>query len=126
MARSQRRSKRKPSGGRYHYDRTKRLYELAGFPANTLLEKEQKVKVSHIRGGHAKYSLLTASQVNVSDKKGKASKVEILNVVGNPANPHLVRRNIITKGAIVETKMGKVKITNRPGQEATLNGVLVG
>ncbi len=125
MARSTRRSNRKPSGGRYHYDRTKRFYELAGFPANTKLEKEQKVKVSRIRGSHMKYSLLTANRVNVSDKKGKATKTEILNVVGNPANPHLVRRNIITKGAIVETKMGKVRITSRPGQEAALNGVLV-
>ena len=72
-----------------------------------------------------KYSLLTADQVNVCDKKGKATKVEIINVVENPANPHLVRRNIITKGAIVETKLGKVRITSRPGQEAALNGVLI-
>ena len=125
MARATRRSKRKPSGGRYHYDRTKRLRELAGFPANTKLEKERKVRVTRIRGGDVKNSMLTASHVNVCDKKGKATKLEILNVVGNPANPHLVRRNIITKGAVVETKLGKVKITSRPGQEAALNGVLV-
>lgn len=125
MARSQRRSNRKPSGGRYHYTRTKRLRELAGFPANTKLEKERKVKTTKIRGGSTKHSLLTASHVNVCSSKGKATKVEILNVVGNPANPHLVRRNVITKGAIVETKLGKVRITSRPGQEAALNGVLV-
>ena len=101
------------------------MRELAGFAANTKLGKENKVKVARVTGGHDKYSLLAANQVNVCDKKGKASKVEILNVVGNPANPHLVRRNIITKGAIVETKLGKVRITSRPGQEAALNGVLV-
>ena len=125
MARSTDRSKRKASGGRYHITRGKKSAELAGFPANTKLEKERKVRVTRIRGGDVKNSMLTASHVNVCDKKGKATKLEILNVVGNPANPHLVRRNIITKGAVVETKMGKVKITSRPGQEAALNGVLV-
>ena len=48
---------------------------------------------------------------------------KILNVVENSANPHLVRRNILTKGAIVETEMGKVKVTSRPGQDACLNGI---
>lgn len=125
MARSQRKSKRKPSGGRYHFTRSKKRQELAGFQANTKLSSERKVKSTRVRGGETKFSLLAASHVNVCDKKGKATKVQILNVVGNPANPHLVRRNIITKGAVVETKMGKVKITSRPGQEAALNGVLV-
>ena len=37
----------------------------------------------------------------------------------------LVRRNIITKGSIVETKLGKAKVTCRPGQEGSVNGVLL-
>ena len=37
----------------------------------------------------------------------------------------VVRRNILTKGAIIETDAGKAKITNRPGQEGTVNAVLV-
>ena len=125
MARSTDRSKRKASGGRYHFTRGKKRQELAGFQANTKLSPERKIKSLRVRGGEVKFSMLAASHVNVCDKKGKASKVDILNVVGNPANPHLVRRNIITKGAIVETKMGKVRITSRPGREAALNGVLV-
>ena len=48
-----------------------------------------------------------------------------MNVIENPSNPHLVRRNILTKGAVVETKLGKAKVTSRPGQEGTLNGVLI-
>ena len=125
MARSTDRSKRKASGGRYHFTRGKKRQELAGFQANTKLSPDKKVKSTRVRGGETKFSMLAASHVNVCDKKGKATKLEILNVVGNPANPHLVRRNIITKGAVVETKLGKVKITSRPGQEAALNGVLV-
>src|SRR3989344_5287778 len=117
MARSQHRSQRKVSGGRYHPSRTKKKYELAGFPANTKLAGEQKVRQARIMGGNQKYSVLLAKFVNVADKKGKTVTAEIVNVVENPANPNLVRRNIITKGAVVQTKLGRVKITNRPGQE---------
>ena len=46
-------------------------------------------------------------------------------VVDNPANRNFVKRNIMTKGTVVETDKGKVRITSRPGQEGSLNGVLV-
>lgn len=125
MARSQQRSRRKASGGLYHSARGKKQNELAGFAANTRLAKENKHKTTRILGGNMKHALLTAGSVNVADAKGKTNKTAILNVIENPANPHLVRRNIITKGSIVETKLGKVRITSRPGQEASINGVLV-
>ena len=47
------------------------------------------------------------------------------NVIENKANPNYVRRNIITKGAIVETSAGKAKVTSRPGQDGVINGVLI-
>ena len=125
MARSQERSQRKVSGGRYHFVRTKRKYELARFAAQTKLDSEKRVRTTRILGGESKQSLLAVKEINVTDKKGKAHKTELVTVVENPANPNLVRRNIITKGAIVETKLGKVKVTSRPGQEGSLNGVLL-
>jgi len=125
MARSQQKSLRKPSGGRYHYSRGKRNYELAGFATNTKLGAAVKARTLRILGGHKKQSILTTNKINVADKKGKAVIADILNVVENPANPHLVRRNIITKGCIVETKLGKAKVTSRPGQEGSVNGVLI-
>tara|TARA_Y100000294_G_scaffold145917_1_gene141283 strand:+ start:28 stop:402 length:375 start_codon:yes stop_codon:yes gene_type:complete len=124
MARDQDRSNRKASGGRYHPFRSKRKSELAGYPANTKLG-EKKVCLKRILGGNKKASLLSVNEVNVADKKGKVTKTKILDVVENPANPHLVRRNIVTKGAIIKTDLGKVRITSRPGQESTVNGVLV-
>tara|TARA_Y100000310_G_scaffold343288_1_gene450191 strand:- start:619 stop:996 length:378 start_codon:yes stop_codon:yes gene_type:complete len=124
MARAQTRSKRKLSGGRYHSSRTKRKYELASRPTLTLL-KEKKVKKIRTIGGTPKKVLLSAKEINVTDTKGKTQKTEILNVLENPANPNLVRRNILTKGTIVETKLGKAKITSRPGQTDIVNGVLV-
>ncbi len=125
MARSQHKSNRKPSGGRYHSSRSKKKFELARFPANTRLDKKTKSKTTRTLGGNKKKALLSVSHVNVADSKGKTGKTEILNVIENPANPNLVRRNIITKGAVVETKLGKVKITSRPGQEASVNGKLM-
>jgi len=125
MAQSQRRSLRKASGGRYHYSRSKKKSELAGFSSSTKLSKERKAVKARGIGGNVKQVTLSANVINVTDKKGKTIKTEILNVVGNPANPQLVIRNIITKGAVVETKMGKVRVTSRPGQEGTLNGVLI-
>jgi len=141
MARSQLRSKRKASGGRYHQARTKRKSELARLPTLTKLA-EKKSKQFRVKGGNSKQALLSVKEVSVTDtreeqsssvsqkpgvsvKKGKTQKTEILNVLENPANPNLVRRNIITKGTIIETKLGKAKVTSRPGQEGTLNAVLV-
>jgi len=125
MARAQTKSKRKTSGGRYRNSISKRKYELAGFAANTKLTDKIKAKIKRVIGGNEKQKILTTNTINVADKKGKSVKAKILNVVENPANPHLVRRNIITKGAIVETDLGKVKVTSRPGQEGTVNGVLL-
>ncbi len=125
MARSQERPRRKASGGRYHHARSKKKYELARYAANTRLSDETKVKVKRTLGGNTKRTILTAKFINVADRKGKTAKAEILNVIENAANPNLVRRNIITKGAVVETKLGKVRITSRPGQEGAINGILL-
>ena len=125
MARAQAQSRRKSTGGRYHSSRGKRSRELAGFAAQTKIGAARKAKIKRARGGSTRSLLLVANEVNVTDKSGKTQKVPVLNVVENPADPNLVGRNILTKGAVVETKLGKARITSRPGQEATVNAVLV-
>lgn len=121
---SQWRPKRKPSGGRYHQPyRTKRKFELARFPSNTAL-KEVQLKKVRVRGGSFKNRLLAANQANVAIA-GKISKLKILNVVDNPANKFLARRNILTKGSIIETEKGRARITSRPGQDGIVNAVLL-
>ncbi len=128
MARAQYRSRRKASGGRYHPLRTKRRRELSRYPASTKLGEEKR-KILRIQGGNLKQFIVSTSSISVSTAsaagKGKTRKVKILNVVENPANPNLVRRNILTKGAIVETELGRVRVTSRPGQEGSLNGILL-
>ena len=60
----------------------------------------------------------------MNGKDGKSSVATITNVIKNDANPNYIRRNILTKGAVVETDKGNVKITSRPGHDGVLNGVL--
>ena len=125
MVLTQYRSKRKVSGGRYRSYRGKRLYETARIPSLTKLEKTKLVKVSTL-GANQKTRLLSAEYANVVDPKTKKhKKVKIKTILESPANRHYVRRNIMTKGTIIDTELGKAKITSRPGQDGSVNTVLV-
>ncbi len=114
---------RKISGGRYVKRRKKRSYEIQG-QKRTVKIGEEKRKSNIVRGGVKKTSLLNAKFVNVF-QDGKSKRIEIKNVLETPSNRFLARQNILTKGTIVETELGKVKITNRPSQEGVANGVLI-
>ena len=118
-------STRKPTGGRLILSRKKRRFEVAPEDAETKLG-EHSQKLIRSRGSNLKVKLLATDSINVTDTKtGKAKKATIKTVTENPANIHYVRRNIITKGAVVDTDLGKVRITSRPGQSGALSGVLV-
>ena len=66
-----------------------------------------------------------ATGLIIDPKTKKATKSKILSVKDNPANQHFVRRNTITKGAVVETEAGLARITSRPGQDGVVNAVKV-
>lgn len=119
------RGKRKTSGGRYISARGKRIFEKRGKATLTKLG-EKKVKEERTRGGDSKQRLLMANMVNVYDPKTKKYyNLKIKTIVENTANRHFVRRNILTKGAVIDTDKGKAKVTSRPGQEGMINAVLV-
>lgn len=118
-------STRKPTGGRRILTRKKRRFEVAPEDTHTFLA-EPKQELVRARGDSQKVKLLATNVIQVTDKKtGKAKKATIKTVTENPANIHYVRRNIITKGAVVDTDLGKVKVTSRPGQTGALSGVLI-
>jgi small subunit ribosomal protein S8e len=118
-------STRKSSGGRLIRARKKLRFEVAPEDAETKLGAHSQ-KLIRARAGAQKVKLLATDSINVTDAKtGKTSKATIKTVTENPANIHYVRRNILTKGAVVETDKGKVKVTSRPGQSGALSGVLV-
>ncbi len=114
---------RKISGGKYHKPRKKKSYEM---PGQKRLVRLGEVKRKSVRtmGGNKKTFLFNTKFVTIGNK-GKARRLEIKNVVETPSNRFLARQNVITKGTIVETEVGKVRITNRPGQEGTISGVRI-
>lgn len=125
MALWQGRSHRKPTGGILRSNRGKRKFEIGSEAHETTIGK-QKVKQVRTTGGGKKVKIAIAEMANVTDPKtGKTQKVKIKTVTQNTANPHYVRRNIVTKGAIIETETGKAKVTSRPGQDGTVNAVKV-
>lgn len=125
MAITQKRSKRKASGGRYRAYRKKRVHELGNLPSFTKLGKK-KIKVIRMIGNHQKRMLLSGDIANVyNPKEKKYEKLKIETILESPSNRHFVRRNIITKGTIIKTEKGKARVTNRPGQEGNINAILV-
>jgi len=124
MARSQARSRRKYTGKKYKHFRKKRKRELERPRIATTIGEEKKKK-ERVLGGNMKLKLFSTKFINVTDlNTNKTSKVRILRFEENLASKDLNRRHILTKGAVVETELGNVKITSRPGQHGVLNGVL--
>ena len=125
MARSQSRSKRKYTGKKYKHLRKKRKRELERPPINTQIGSD-KVKNQRILGGNWKVKLLSTKYVNLTDPNtNKTQKVRIMRFESNQASKDINRRHILTKGAIIETKLGKARITSRPGQHGQLNAILI-
>lgn len=126
MAISQAKSRRKQTGALYKAYRKKKKHELGRLPALTKLEKRKAVNIRTM-GNNRKVSLLSIDTANLLDPKTKKhEQVKIKTIIENPANRHFVRRNIMTKGCIIETEKGKAKITSRPGQDGVVNAVLIG
>ena len=119
------RGKRSPKGSRYKKYRDYKKYELGRLPALTGLGKKRMQNIRTL-GGDKKLRLLSEEYANVVDPKTKkAQKAKIKTTTENPANRHFVRRNIMTKGTIIETEAGKARITSRPGQDGVVNAVLI-
>ena len=116
---------RKPTGGKIKSFRKKRKFELGSFPILPKIGKELRF-IHRRKGGNEKVKSHSIESVNVFDPTSKKTKkVKILGILENPANPHFVRRGIVTKGAVIRTEIGKVKITSRPTQTGHVNGIVI-
>ncbi len=85
---------------------------------------EQKVSHLRVRGGNKKLIVLSANTANIMIN-GKAKKAKFTSVIENKADSQFVRRNIITKNAVILTELGKARVTSRPGQDGVINAVLI-
>ncbi len=116
---------RKITGGKYHKQKKKKLHSLRGIERKVKLRETRK-KILRIRGGDKKTILLSENFANVIDPLTKKSKkVKIKNVLETPADRFLARQNILVKSAIIETELGKARITNRPSQEGCVQAELI-
>jgi small subunit ribosomal protein S8e len=118
------RPKRKPTGGMLSRVRKKRKADRGMHFLETRIGTRQ-VRRKRVRGGGTKLKLISAEMINVSDRKGKITRAKLVSVKENDANPHFIRRNILTRGAVVETDKGLAKVTSRPGQDGMVNAVIV-
>lgn len=114
---------RKITGGKYHKQKKQKLYERSNQPRHATLG-ERKTKQIRIRAGKMKTIILREDTINLI-VDGKTKQAKITNVIETPQNKFFSRQNRLLKSAIVETSLGKAKITNRPNQEGQVNGILI-
>ena len=125
MALWQGKPNKKSTGGRLVPSKGKRKFEIGREKQYTKLGK-QSLKQYRTCGGNVQVGMLAAEFANVVDKKtNTVKKVKITNVKTNPADPNYVQRNIINKGATIETELGTAIVTSRPGQDGAVNAVLI-
>ncbi len=121
-------SRRKPTGGRLKRPnryRGKRRTEIASEQQFATIGKPIR-KVYRKRSGLQTVRILSDQVINVNDpSKGVTKQAKLVTVAKSPADVNYVRRNILTKGAVVETDAGMVRLTSRPGKDGVLNGILI-
>ena len=117
------RSTRKRTGGRLRPIRNRKKHQLGRLPTETQVG-EPRFRTVDARGNNEKTRALATNVANVN-QGGETVEATIEDVVENDANPNYVRRNIITKGALIETDAGTARVTSRPGQTGQVNAVAV-
>ena len=121
----QKHSRRKPSGGMRRPHAKKKRREIGREREVATIGPERR-KTIRVLGGRQKTRLLRAEWANLfSPQTGKTERTRILSVKTNPANPNFVTRNIVTRGATIETEKGTARVTSRPGQVGTVDAVLL-
>ena len=117
------RSTRTRTVGRRRPSSDRRKHQLGSEPTETTVG-ERRLKTVETRGGTEKVRAMQTDTATVATDDGTVATT-IESVAENPANPNYARRNIVTKGAVVETDVGRARVTSRPGQDGQVNGVLV-
>ena len=114
----------KITGGRRYPNRTRRKFQLDRYPVETLLGA-QVTTTRKVRGKNVKFALKTTDFVNLAIPGAKVKKAKILKVLKNPSNNDYERRGVISKDAILETQDGQCRVISRPGQDGTVNAILI-
>ena len=121
------RDSKKPSGGyRTRPYKVKRKALGGGPPTNTALSDTEVRRIIRVFGGNTKIKADAVQYANLYiPSERKAVKVRIVRIVETPGNRELAKRQVIVKGAIIETERGRAVVTSRPGQDGIVNAVLI-
>ncbi len=117
------RSLRKRTGGRLRPNADRKKHQLGREPTETSVG-ETSLRTVDARGDTTKVRALTIDTASVA-AGDETVQADIEDVVENDADPNYARRNIITKGAVIETSEGRARVTSRPGQTGQVNAVLL-
>ncbi|MEF8886183.1 MAG: 30S ribosomal protein S8e [Haloarculaceae archaeon] len=117
------RSTRTRTGGRRRRRSDRKKHQLGSEPTETTVG-ERRLKTVDARGGTEKVRAMQTDTATVATDDGTVAAT-IESVAENPANPNYARRNIVTRGAVIETDAGQARVTSRPGQDGQVNAVLV-
>jgi small subunit ribosomal protein S8e len=116
---------KKYTGGRLYPSRMRRKFEIDRYPNEPVLGKDNKIVIRRVRGGTFKLAIKNIDFINVNDNNTKKTiKTKIIRVLENPANKDYERRGVLSKGALVETEIGIVRVLSRPGQHGSMNAIL--
>jgi len=117
--------KRKETGGKRRPYRARKAYEADDYAFETAVGETVR-SAKRTRGGSWNFGLRYANKANVYDPATKKTvTTEIVRMTANPANREYERRGVITRGATIETKLGKARVTSKPSDDGVVNGVLV-
>jgi len=104
--------------------RDKKRSEIGNYFSATRVSQENGVKSFRRRGGNISPRASSLAFANLLTKEGY-KKVKIKAVIDSKDNRNFARQGILTKGAIIETELGKAVIINRPGREGTVNAKIL-
>jgi small subunit ribosomal protein S8e len=117
-------TKRSGNGTRKLKFRDKKRREVGNYFSATKMSTENVVSRVRRRGAGVGVKLKRAAFANLLTKDGY-KKAKITGVLESKDNRNFARQNIITKGALINTELGKAVVLNRPGKEGAINAKLV-
>ncbi|MEM0149646.1 MAG: 30S ribosomal protein S8e [Candidatus Micrarchaeaceae archaeon] len=117
-------TKKLGNGKKVRKFRDKRRSEIGNYFAATKLSQSSAAARTRKRGGSLGIKLKHAAFANVLTKAGY-KKAKITEVIESKDNKNFARQNIITKGTLINTELGKAVVLNRPGREGAINARLV-
>ncbi len=116
---------KKGTGGKTRSISDKKKSQVGGFFSATKVAQKEVAKSVRVRGGSRKTIRQYSNTANVVMPDKTMKKVKIIRVLESPNNRHYARMNVMTKGVVIETEVGKARITSRPGQHGVINAVLI-